>query len=115
MKNNETGKVIGVINIDIPAALTEDQLNQVKLITDTITKAAQQVDIREKLTRMSVDGLLFIEFVSCNALLALEWIKTTTNAKGAYFGLLKDNDNIHYVSSSTGNEHMIGKTLKRGK
>ncbi len=44
----------------------------------------------------------------------MEWIKATTNAKGAYFGILQNDNTIKYVSASEGNEHMIGKTLERG-
>jgi Ca2+-binding EF-hand superfamily protein len=100
IKNEQTGKVVGVINIDTAENLTPEQLDQVKKITEEITKCTHEVQVRENLTSMSNS--------------ALEWIKATTNAKGAYFGLLQNDGTLKYVSATEGNEVMIGKTLERG-
>jgi Ca2+-binding EF-hand superfamily protein/GAF domain-containing protein len=100
IRNEETGKVVGVINIDTSGELTPEQLEQVKRITEEITKRTHEVEVRENLTSMSNS--------------ALEWIKATTNAKGAYFGLLQNDGTLKYVAASEGNEHMIGRTLERG-
>ncbi|KAL0490264.1 EFCAB5, partial [Acrasis kona] len=98
--NESTGKVVAVINIDAAIQLTQEEKEQVDKIAKTIGKLTQEIDVREKLTSISNS--------------ALEWIKSTTNAKSAYFGILQDDNTIRYVAATEGNENMIGRTLERG-